>query len=258
MTGHLRSRERRPASERCLRSKSIRIARYALHAPVLPRVSDTVPFAERVRVILMGIHRKVMGGDPADVSPLMSGKSRGGKPARGHEHLFILPLDEDGDGRIDHLMLRAARPFDASELEALDRLRKVWQTGGRQEVRLVLVSLQERLIGRAVRRFVSATPFVTARHHRKGRGPYGAWIESELRKECDFHGLPEPDHIEPTRCTPFGGHEIRWMEFVRSRKGRRPMQGHGFEIYFPEPVHGPFSLGALCHYGLGLFVPLDR
>ena len=41
-----------------------------------------------------------------------------GKPLNGHRHAFFLPLDENGDGRIDHLLVtslsrlenRAVRP----------------------------------------------------------------------------------------------------------------------------------------------------
>ena len=81
------------------------VAKYALRSAVLPRITDTVPFAERIRLHLMGIHRKLSGGDPEAVSPLFSGKAPDGRPAKGHEHVFLLPLDEDGDGRIDHLMV---------------------------------------------------------------------------------------------------------------------------------------------------------
>lgn len=232
-----------------------RVARFALDSPVLPRVTDTVAFAERVRTRLMGIHRRVIGGDPAAVSPVFSGKGPDGRPATGHDHAFLLPLDEDCDGRIDHLLVRAAHTFDASELEALDQLRKLWQAGGRPEVQLVLVSLAAELPGEPATRWVSATPFVTARHHRGGRGAYFEWLGHEIRKECGFHGLPEPLSIDWIDRTQSPGHELRWMEFLRSRKGAKPLRGHGCKLTFSEPVRGPFALGALCHFGLGLFVP---
>jgi len=245
----------RPPRRKARLTSRFSVARYALHSTVLPRVTETVPFAERVRSFLMGIHRKVVRGDPAAVSPLFAGKAPDGAPARGHEHAFLLPLDEDGDGRIDHLMLRVSGTFDASELEALDRFQKLWQPAGRPDIALVLVSLSADLPARPARKWISATPFVTARHYRTGRGSYRDWLDGEIRKECGFHKLPRPVVIEWIDRIPRQGHQFRWIEFVRSRKGDRPLRGHGCVLTFDSPVPGPFALGALCHFGLGLFIP---
>ena len=249
--GALRPRPKR--RKRALESR-FKVARYALHSSVLPRITDTVPFAERIRKHLMGIHRKVSGGDPEAVSPLFSGKAPDGGPAEGHEHVFVLPLDEDGDGRIDHLIVKSSLTFDASELDALDGLRSVWQPKGRPDVKIVLVTLSAKLAGRSSRRWTSATPFVTGRHHRKGRGEYFEWLSGEVRRECGFHGLPEPVSVEWIDRTQGEGHQLRWMEFVRSRKDHAPLRGHGCVLTFEEDVQGPFAIGALCHFGLGMFV----
>jgi len=251
--GALRPLPRR--RKRVLESR-FKVARYALHSAVLPRIADTVPFAERIRTHLMGIHRGVCGGDPDSVSPLFSGKARDGGPAEGHEHVFILPLDEDGDGRIDHLIVKSSLTFEVSELDALDRLRSVWQPKGRPDVKIVLVSLSAEGSGRPSRRWVSATPFVTGRHHRKGRGEYFEWLSGEVRLECGFHGLPEPTSVEWIDRTQGKGHQLRWMEFVRSRKNQTPLRGHGCVLTFEEEVQGPIVIGALCHFGLGVFLPV--
>ena len=235
-----------------------RVARFALHSTVLPRVTETVAIAERIRVKLMGIHRRIAGGDPAAVSAVFAGKASDGGPARGHGHVFVLPSDEDRDGRIDHVTVLVSDAFNGSELEALDGLRSIWQPNGRPDVTLVLVSLSAHLRDAQTTRWASATPFVTARHHRKGRGSYVDWLAGEVRKECTFHGLPSPASIEWTECPQTVGHEIRWMEFLRSRKGNRPLRGHGCVLTFDGPVQGPFAIGALCHFGLGLFVPMDE
>lgn len=234
------------------------VARYALSSTVLPRVTETVAFAERIRSKLMGIHRRVMSDDPSAVSPLFSGKNLDGSPIEGHQHAFYLPLDEDGDGRIDHLTVRVTGTFGATELDALDRLRSIWQSDGRPDIKLVLVSLAAELPGRTSTKWVSATPFVTRRHHRKGRGAFHQWISAEVRRECAYHGLPEPVSIEWVDRTQSTGHQIRWIEFMRSRKGERPLQGHGCILTFDEQVRGPFALGALCHFGLGLFVASEE
>ena len=232
------------------------VARYAISAAVLPRITNTLPVAEQVRVRLMGIHRRIQEGDPTRVSPLFSGKAPDSSPLQGHRHCSFWPLDEDGDGRIDHIIVRSPEPFDDSELLALDRLRKLWQTSGRPDADLVLTALHTQDPISASKKWGSVTPFVTTRHHRRGRGAYIDWIETELRRECSFHGMPEPVAIEHIPSTVHTGHGLRWMEFIRSRRGNRPLQGHGLLLTFDQPVSGPFALGSLSHFGLGLFLPL--
>ena len=251
----LRPRPRR--RKRALESR-FTAAKYALHTTVLPRVTDTLPFAEKIHRKLMGIHKCVIGGDPTAVSPLFSGKEDDGRPATGHEHVFILPLDDDLDGRIDHLLIRSRTSFDRSELEALDGLRSIWQSDGRPDANLVLTSLMAEVETGPARTWVSVTPFVTKRHHRRGRGEYVDWVAAEIRRECGFHELPEPESIELIDRTQTTGHAIRWMEFIRNRKDERPLRGHGAVLTFAEPVAGPIALGALCHFGLGQFAPYEE
>jgi len=237
-----------------LRSK-FRCAKFALQSTVLPRVQETVPFAERIRSHLMGIHKRIQDNDPTLVSKLFSGKDRDGGYLKEHRHAFYLPVDEDGDGRLDHIIVYARDPFNNSELATIDRLRSVWQPNRRPDVNLVLVSLSAEIPGQRSKRWVSATPFVTSRHYRKGRGTFKEWLTGEVYKECGFHGLPEPVKVQWIPHTSATVHPIRWMEFIRSRKSTPPFRGQGCILDFEEPVSGPFALGSGCHFGLGLFVP---
>lgn len=50
-------------------------------------------------------------------------------------------------------------------------------------------------------------------------------------------------------------HPYFGVEFLRGRKGEAPMSGYGFHLVFDQEVKGPFALGALAHFGLGVFVP---
>jgi len=229
-------------------------AKYQLQSSVLPRVQETVQFSERIRAYLMGIHKRIQGDDPSKVSMIFSGKNPEGGKLTGHKHAYYLPLDEDGDGRLDHLIVVAKNPFSHSELKALDLLRSVWQSKGRPDVNIILVSLSEDKDEHSSYGWASATPFVTTRHHRKGRGTYEEWLTKEIKKECSFHGIPEPTEIQLIGAT-LDSHPIRWMEFTRSRKSKTPLRGHGCILSFAEPIKGPFALGALCHFGLGLFIP---
>ncbi len=227
---------------------------YALESKVLPLVTDTVVMSERARVKLMGIHKKLIGA-PGLVSPKFSGKDVNGKPLTGHRHAFLLPCDTNRDGRLDHLLVVCREPFDELERLALDALDSLWQAGGRPDIRCLPVrwgSLESLL--RPVRRLMSLTPFVPARHYRRGRGPHADWVTGELVRECRNHGLPEPIKAVPTAgVVVSGGRMLRWLEFRRSRREEATRLGYGFELEFPAPVRSPVALGYACHFGLGLF-----
>ena len=231
----------------------IRCVRYALSSRVLPPVQETVSLAERLRKKLMGIHKNVQNSNPEMVSSLFSGKDQNGNPLKDHTHAMYLPLDEDRDGRLDHVMILVKKPFGPDELTALDRLRSIRQPDGRPDVKMVLTSMSDKIEKKAATQWISVTPFVTARHYRKGRGSYEDWIKGELVRECFFHGMPEPVEITMREGVNCMGRTIRWMDYLRGRGGERPLRGHGFAIRFEKPVAGPFALGSLCHYGLGLF-----
>jgi len=234
-----------------------RFARFSLSSKVLPLVEDTVPFAARVRSHLMGIHKRIQGGDPEQVSALFSGKDGKDGPARGHRHAFIIPRDEDGDGRLDHLEIWSSQPLKESELHTLGSLNSVWQPNRRPDVEFLLTTLLPERPQMRSKTWVSATPFVTARHYRKGRGEFLDWLASDLARELEIHGLPSPSEVHWIPATPGVASPIRWSAFVRSRKGARPASGYGARILFQEDVEGPFAVGSLCHYGLGVFVPAD-
>lgn len=245
----IRPERQKPARQR------FRCAKYALVSTVLPRAHETVPLAERVRTKLMGIHKRIKNEDLSLVSPVFSGKTSDGNPLTGHRHAYYLSLDEDGDGYLDHLLVYASVPFDESELSALDALHSVWQPNRRPDINFVLISLSEEIFSSRSKEWISATPFVTSRHYRKGRGAYDDWLKEEIVKECGFHGLPAPAEIIWIPHTMHTSHSVHWVEFIRSRKNQTPLQGYGCILRFSEEVAGPFALGAGCHFGLGIFVP---
>ncbi len=232
------------------RSEGVGAVLYGLDARVLPQVIETLEVAERARTLLMGIHKRIMG-DPAKVSPRFSGKRASADAGKGHRHAFFLPQDRDGDGRVDHLLVRCAEPFDDSELRALDLLSAIWQRDGRPD--LVCTPVQWSATGRALC-LESATPFIPPRHWRPARGPFGEWLIEEVARECRNHGLPVPMKVEPVaELLIRGSRSIRWMEFRRNRKEDRVRSGYGLRIEFSEPVPETLALGYGCHFGLGQF-----
>lgn len=226
---------------------------YALHGvPLLP-LTQALPFARRVRAILMGIHKRIMGGDAGSVSSMFSGKDSQGMPLRGHAHACYWPLDLDGDGCIDHLRIHGAQKFTAEEQQALYELRKVWTPGRGDDLTLTLEHALARPPVSAARCFVSHTPLVLQRHWRKGRGEYADWLEKEVRRACAQQNLPAPCAVTPIE----GMHGRRWSNFTRACDGQTAPSGYGFRLEFLQPVEGPFALGALAHFGLGVFTPCE-
>lgn len=229
------------------------VARFALESTVLPLVTDALPVAERIRRKLMGIDRYAQGGNGQTISHRFSGKKEG-NPDEGHNHVYILPVDENGDGRLDHVLILSREPFTDKELHVLDRCTSFWQEK-RPDVQMILNSLL-REPPQSSCRWVSHTPFVTRRHWRKGRKSFEEWLIREVRQECLFHGLPEPVEVQlhPEK-QPQAGHPFFWVEFRRSRKNEPPLRGYGFTLVFDQEVSGPFALGALAHFGIGTFLP---
>lgn len=257
-------------------------ARYVVDGTVLPLVTETVYMGEIVRQTLQGIYGNRFGNGS---SAFFSGKSEDGSPAEGHRHAFFLPTDEDCDGRIDHITVAAGSPFPEREIAVLDAFRTVRKPGGGDPLNLVLVGLVEDngaprptsvpvLAAASVWR--SVTPFIPTRHYKK-RGQKRDtclpedFAEIVLSEELARRGFPDSVRIQTLslcsmwdhknrREEPFG-RRLRWIEFRRRRvfgngkRGSHP--GAGFVIEFPEPVVGPLAFGYGCHFGLGLFAPME-
>jgi len=248
-------------------------------ADVRPRIEDTLYLGENVRRALMSQSRKLAkrreDPDPRPAA-VFSGKDREGNClAKDHAHAHILPCDDDGDGRIDHVIVYAPMGFSHDDLAAMSRLRRLWQHGGRPGLLSVLVGQGEpadfggfntrdeetpALAESAV--WCSVTPFVLPRHPKRDRrgnpkrDAEGRWVdgpEMQLCAELERRGLPRPVRVE---CY---APRHKWRHFATRRKNgggtRSQGGGMGFTIEFAEPVRGPIALGYGCHFGLGLFVP---
>jgi CRISPR-associated protein Csb2 len=230
---------------------------YALESKVPPRVTATVEIAERVRRKLMGIHAR-MAGDGVSLSPRFSGKDASGRPLTGHQHVYILPLDRNRDGWLDHLLIICRVVLDQQEQLTLEALTSLWQSQGKPDVRCIPLQWggMEKLLEEPSACLTSATPFVPTRHYRKGRGTLAEWLAKEVCREATNHGLPVPLQVTPLPKLTIRGRDLRWIEFRRARKGEATRMGYGFTITFPEPVRGPIALGYGCHFGLGQFRPI--
>jgi CRISPR-associated protein Csb2 len=273
-------------------SSNYAIARFALDAPILPLVADTLPVAEIARSCIMGQyqrlrHRRAFGTAEKPYrelfrSPVLSGKDAGGEHLLNHGHAYYLPADEDGDGRIDHLTVYAEDGFGPDEVAALYAVRSL-PVGQGEGLRVMLVGLGQRgdftaAMFQRSSSWQSATPFLVSRYLKKrGRkkdpaelreaGRAGEFVRLVLLEELGRlrhrrPEVPEPARVEFLPEGRMGAQRLRPIQFKRFRRktgddgGQRP--SGGFRIVFPEPVAGPICLGHSCHFGMGLFVPEEE
>lgn len=244
------------------RSGNYTIARFALSSNVLPRVTDALPFAEQVRRAL--IRNRV----DTSHSEAILGKRIDGEPLQGHLHAHYLPTDENQDGRIDHLTIIAPLGFDQSDIDAIGAMRTIFRRGNESDIKLVLTGLgtagqiAELTPFQSAKKWRSFTPFSLPRFANRGGGKVPRprdLPESQLIRELAVRHIPEPAsirRIDGYQCS--GQPLIRWLDFHSRRFNGT--EGHGlagFEVEFDQPVAGPLSLGFGCHFGLGLFMPVE-
>lgn len=219
----------------------------------LPRVTETLRVAETVRRAAMARYGRAQGGA---ASAALAGKAPGGLPLTGHGHAFYWPLDLDGDGRLDHVLIHVPAGLSQWETRAVHAIDAVVDGKGLD----LRVSPQSPVVrpmsGRTWR---SATPFVLPRHPKpRAAGGRGRDLPlQQLHRELRHHGLPAPERSDEVDELPCGGELVAWGAFAvhRSRPAAAGGLRHGFRIRFPRAVDGPFALGHACHFGLGLFLP---
>jgi CRISPR-associated protein Csb2 len=259
----------------------------------LPPVTRTLPQAEILHRKLVGIVNRICG-----YSQVLSGCDKHGKPLAGsHEHAHVLPLDLDGDGHLEHILIWAPMGLDHDAQRAIRAARSTYTKGSVGELKIALEAagaledlrrLPEQL-GRSIGSLLgprngactweSYTPFVAPRYV-KPRGKNS--LDGQVQAELSVRGLPANvavEHIARLERTA----EVRLLEpgesgsgrgtkavdlqfnrlrhFVRVRRnGPAPPAdyGHPLQLRFSEPVKGPLCLGYGSHYGLGLFGTSNR
>lgn len=215
----------------------------------------------------------------------LSGHEGEGKTLGGHRHAYYLPLDDDGDGWLDHLLVYAPEPFEVSELEALVTLRRLW---GRRQADIVIEvdalisddSSRQRVPAcRASRTWASVTPMFLSRHpkrHRDGRpkrterGEQVDGPEDQVRRDWAFYreqlAMAESEALPAlVRVQRVPAHRLRtgqsvpWPMYACHKseaKGPAVSVPFGLLLEFAGPVAGPLAFGYGRHVGLGLFRPL--
>jgi CRISPR-associated protein Csb2 len=288
-------KETAPAPTRFVRQgrdRHVTVARFRLDSPLLPLITETLPLAELGRRLLLSACRQIAqqenpgrGDDELwPLYPAFWGKDAERRPRHGHQHAFILPTDDDDDGRLDHVTVVASMGFNSLEQRALARLPSVLRARSRQTLpEDEFAGLQMLLLGTGTEKTIasclfaeshvwkSASPFIVTRFPKlrgKKRDRPEDCVNSidfarvVLRQELERFKergqvLPLIDSIEPS--DGIGARKVRSLQFNCFRRkanddgGRRPKGA--FRIVFAEPVRGPICLGHACHFGMGMFMP---
>lgn len=204
--------------------------------------------------------------------PELTGKDAEGKPLTGHQHADLLPVDLDGDGHLDHIVIHARMGLGPTAQDAIRALKRTWTKGGVGELHVALAG-QGRpddlrqlpaplhagvtaLLGQPAgsRIWSSFTPLVLPRHQ-KARGPNT--LEGQVLAELTSRGLP-PARVEILTWND-QTRDLRHAVRARRYPARQPPVDAGFAVRltFDQPITGPLALGYAAHFGLGLFLASD-
>ncbi|MEX2553298.1 MAG: type I-U CRISPR-associated protein Csb2 [Actinomycetota bacterium] len=195
-------------------------------------------------------------GDPP--SAVLAGKDATGTPLTGHRHAHYLAIDEDGDRLIDHLLVWAPMGLGPPEIGALSRVTNLRAHEHLRDFRPARLGIEAvssvataapELTGPS-KIWTSVTPFLPPRHAKKRVG-WEEHLDIQVRQELARRSWPEPETVEILQGT--------WLNFRRHRIEQRlgdAKRGGGLRITFVEDAGpGPLCLGALSHFGMGLFLP---
>ena len=102
----------------------------------LPSASRTLPQAELLHRALVGI-----GARLGSMPPELTGRDDSGRPLRGpHRHAHINPLDLDGDGHLDHVLIWATGGLGADAQAAIRRARRTPTKDAVEPLRLAVAA----------------------------------------------------------------------------------------------------------------------
>jgi CRISPR-associated protein Csb2 len=190
----------RDSSEELQPRPDCQVIRYAIstgtvHRAVLPAITTTLAIAQRCRAAALSIFGRQ---NERRCSPQLSGKRlvddkkhyalfaesdndaviKFGDENGGHAaHAYWWPVDEDGDGFLDHLIVLCHDGFSAKDMSALRTLNRVQQHGNRHDLLLTPIfegkwnECPDSFFSRnkIAQIFVSATPYFCPLHLSGGK-----------------------------------------------------------------------------------------
>ncbi|MCB1090087.1 MAG: type I-U CRISPR-associated protein Cas5/Cas6 [Verrucomicrobiae bacterium] len=252
--------------------RPVTVARFAIASAVLPRITQTISVAERMHQTL------AKRADGRDCARVFIGKETDGEPLKGHQHTHIFcELGEKRDA-IGFITLYAPMGFNHEAQRIIEEVQRkpLWGHGG-HDLELILLGFGDVHtfdipIFRKAKRWTSLTPFVStrhAKHYADGRPkldgdgwPIGSPAQDLRRLLMEDRGVtPKSVSLPDTKTTLRPELKLRTLQFQTERRHGNGKRGHqsgvGFTLEFDQEIQGPLSFGYGCHFGLGLFVPLE-
>jgi CRISPR-associated protein Csb2 len=247
---------------------------FSVDAPALPSHRQAVLYGDALRHA--ALKRRSEGSTTLsgrEIRTAQPGVAEGPVRRDNHRHAHYLFLDSDGDRLLDTAVVWAPEGLAEQDVIALGGLRRL--TSGQPGFRAIRVAavaagrvetVAPSLVGPA-ERWRSDTPFAPYRH--AGKRSLEDFLANELARELSIRGLPllvewrlvKGDWLSYRRRRPT--RDPARPEQAPSEGARRrrttPADEHrayGVELVFAEPTVGPVALGALSHFGLGLFLPV--
>ena len=238
----------------------ITAARWHLPDAGTPPVAETVAIGHLLRRAVMKLAK--------EPSNALSGRTDSGRREDQHKHAHYLAFSCNDDGRIDTLAIWAPEGLGERDFAGITSLRylrspkdlrrlgtyrlglEVLASKGDEDLALPEFTGQSQ-------EWVSATPYIPGRSSRSKNWndteERMANVTDDLNEELGHRGFPKPSLIE--ECE-----EVNKPDWRRYRRIRPGQPGRGrpatwLRLVFDNPVPGPLALGALSHFGLGLFKP---
>ena len=220
----------------------------------LPTRIRVLPQAE---LLHRGLVARVGGGERVQC-PELTGRDESGQPLLGHKHAHIWPLDLDGDGHLDHVLIYAPMGLGPAAQNAVRTLKRTWTKGGVGGLQLALAGLGDLKDLRSLppslqtginsllgprggsRVWTSFTPLVLPRFQKAGgantlHGQVAAELSSRGMASAVVEVLPWDDATRDLR------HSVR----IRRHPAKHPPVDAGFAVRltFDTPMTGPIALG---------------
>ena len=171
-----------------------------VNRPVLPQLTDTLLVADKLRAAALAWHNHIAPEFLEDqLHPRnLCGREADNSRVNSNDHAFFWPTDEDNDGLIDHVSVFCPSGLRPVEVDALRRLLRLKQRGGRPDLLLTPVFLGDVETfdpwRRRACRFISATPYFCPVHlgHGKSGGAMRS-VREEIRKGLRLTGIIESE-----------------------------------------------------------------
>lgn len=235
--------------------------RWGIERSARPSVHAAVAAGDRLRAAVQKEYGRL---HEKKTSAVLSGHTDKGPRVDNHQHAHYLSFSAERTGLIDSLVLWAPETDEeglgAGERAAAAAVAKLYPRleakAGIREAKLVRIAegpvakIAPELCGRSTV-WESMTPFAPSRHPRRG-DKQESYVQEEVNRELRYRRFPvaRVDVREDKGWHPFRRYRpgqplssARWARHVR--------------LEFDEPQTGPICLGALSHFGLGLFLPRD-